>query len=278
MGVSKKKEINLSATIITYNEEERIADCIASVHDWCDEVLILDSHSTDSTRSIARRFPRARVVLHPFDGHIQQKNRAIELARGRWIFSLDADERATPELARSVLEFIARNPEGEGARVRRLHFHLGRTLRHGGWYGARYRLLRKGCGAWGGENPHDFIELNGRPGSLSHFGPVLKGDLLHHSFIDLSHQLDTINKFSSIVAFTRNGRKNRFALWRMVLKPLGKFIELYLAKRGFLDGIPGLIVAVLSSYSTFLKNAKLYELQHTDIERPSNIRPDYQNR
>ena len=268
-------QVKLSATIITYNEERRIADCILSVHDWCDEVLVLDSHSTDKTRTIACSFPKVRFETHDFDGHIQQKNRAIEMARGEWIFSLDADENATPELARSVLDFMQKNPQADGARVKRLTYHLGVFLRYGGWYHSRIRLLRKGRGVWGGENPHDMIRLKDKPEYRAHIAPYVKGDLIHYSFKDLSDQLETINKFSSIVAFTRNTRGKRFSALKLIYKPAVKFIELYFLKLGLLDGLPGLIVASLTSYSAFVKLAKLYELQKTDIERPSNLRPDY---
>ena len=268
-------DVLLSAAIITFNEEKQIADCIASVHDFCDEVLVLDSHSTDRTREIAVSFPKVRFLAHDFDGHIQQKNRALDHTRGRWIVSLDADERVTPELAASIQAFIRENPEAQGVRLPRLTYHMGRYIRYGGWYNARVRLIRRGQGRWGGENPHDQIFLKDAPRWKANIGPRLKGDLIHYSFKDLSHQVDTINKFSSIVSFTRAGRSKSYSFWKLVFKPLSKFLEMYIFKAGFLDGTPGLVIAVSSAYSTFLKWAKLYELKHTDIERPSNLRADY---
>ena len=142
-------------------------------------------------------------------------------------------------------------------------------------YNARYRLIRRNCGRWGGENPHDQIFVNSRKSWNANMGPVLKGDLIHYSFTDLSDQVGTINKFSSITAFMRSGAGRRFSFLKMLFKPLSKFVETYLLKAGFLDGIPGLIIAVSSSYSTFLKWAKLYELERTKVERPSNLRADY---
>lgn len=270
-----EEPIFLSAAIITYNEEKNIHDCIASVHDWCDEVLVLDSFSTDKTREVAEKFPRVRFVQHPFDGHIQQKNRAIEMVRGRWIFSLDADERVTPELAESIQKFIKENPDASAARVYRLTYHLGKFIRYGGWYNARYRLIRKGEAFWGGENPHDLVSPKKRLSLSERRRCTLKGDLIHYSFRDFSHQIDTINKFSSIVAFTRAGKKRKFSLLKLIVKPPAKFIEIYIFKFGFLDGIPGFILSVSSSFSMFAKIAKLYELTHTDIERPGNLRGDY---
>lgn len=265
----------LTATIITYNEERQIARCIESVHDWCDEVLVLDSHSTDRTKEIAEQYPRVKFLAHDFDGHVQQKNRAIEYAGGEWIFSLDADEQASPELAASVRDFVANHPQAQGARVRRVTWHMGRFVRFGGWTHSRYRLLRKGEGRWGGENPHDQVYLRGRPLWKRNMGHVLKGDLIHYSFRDLSDQVNTINKFSSIVAFTRSERGTRSSLLKMLTKPISKFVELYVVKLGFLDGMTGFVIAVSSAYATFLRWAKLYELKHTGLERPSNLRADY---
>jgi len=262
--------MSIAAVIISFNEERNIHDCIASVHDFCDEVIVLDSGSTDRTREIAETFPRVRFSAHPFDGHIEQKNRALALARTDWVFCLDADERVSPELARSIQEFC-REGTGSVARVKRLTYHMGRPIRHGGWYNARIRLLRPDAGRWGGENPHDEI----RPRERNR-GPVLDGDLIHYSFLDLSDQIQTINKFSSIVAFTRQAHGRPFRTLKLVFKPVSKFLEMYLFKAGFLDGMPGFIVAVASAFSTFLKWAKLYELSRGNIERPSNLRPDYQ--
>ncbi len=265
----------ISAAIITFNEEKRLHDCLASVHGWCDEVLVLDSHSTDQTRQVAESFPGVKFCAHDFDGHVQQKNRAISMTTGDWIVSIDADERITPELARSIQDFIQNNPHADGARLRRLTIHLGKKIRHGGWYNARYRLIRRDRGAWGGENPHDVILLKDRPAWKRNMGPVLRGDLLHYSFLDLSDQVNTINKFSSIVAFTRNGRGKKFSFLKLLYKPPFKFFEQYVLKAGFLDGVPGLVIAASGAYSTFLKWAKLYELQKTGLEKPSNLRKDY---
>ncbi|MCR9141488.1 MAG: glycosyltransferase family 2 protein [bacterium] len=265
----------ISATIITYNEERQIERCIQSVHDWCDEVIVLDSHSKDRTKELATAFPKVKFAAHDFDGHIQQKNRAIDMAAGPWIFSLDADEEASPELAQNAARFVAENPEAQGVRIWRTTWHLGRFIRHGGWRHARYRLFRKGEGVWGGENPHDQIFLKDRPHWQRNRGPTISGDLIHYSFRDLSHQVDTINKFSSIIAFTRSERGTRFSLFKMIYKSMSKFTELYIVKAGFLDGMAGLIIAVSSAYATFLRWAKLYELKRTGLERPSNVRPDY---
>ncbi|MDH5655805.1 MAG: glycosyltransferase family 2 protein [Spirochaetia bacterium] len=268
------KQLKLSCAIITFNEEKQIKDCIQSVHDFCDEVIVLDSHSTDRTKQIAESFSGVRFFVHDFDGHVQQKNRALDHCRGEWILSIDADERVSPELAASILKFIETSPK-KGARINRLTYHMGRFIRHGGWKNARYRLIRKDQGRWGGENPHDEIFIQDQSSWKKILDRPLSGDLIHYSFTDLTHQIDTINKFSSIVAFNRNGKNKKFSLLKLLFKPPVKFIEMYLVKMGFIDGLPGFIIAVSSAFSAFLKAAKLYELQKTGLERPSNLRKDY---
>ncbi len=258
------KRPSLAAAIITFNEEKNIRECLESVN-FVDEIVVLDSFSSDATESICQEFPKVRFSQHPFDGHIEQKNRAIERCTSEWVLCLDADERVSAELEESIEAFLGTHPAEHGAKFPRLTYHLGRYIRHGGWYpNARYRLVRKGHAHWGGENPHDYLILDG-PGAR------LKGDLIHLSFVDLADQVKTINFFSSIVALTRYNKGKNFVFFRLLWKPLSKFLELYLLKRGVLDGLPGFIIAVSSSYSTFLKEAKLFELSQLNNEKPSNL-------
>ena len=271
MDKKENKKINFSVAIITYNEEANIRECIESVNSLADEIVVLDSNSTDKTLEIAKTFEKVKIYSQKFKGHIEQKNDAILLCQGEWILSLDADERATPELLKNI-ESTLNNPNDlNGYKVSRLTFHMGRYIRHSGWYPLyRYRFFRKGFAKWTGENPHDYIEINGK-------GDKLKGDIIHYSFKDLSHQVDTINKFSSIVAFTRSKKGISFSVFRSLVKPLSKFLEIYIFKLGFLDGYPGFVIAISSAYSTFLKTAKMYEMEKEFIKRPSNLRPDYGN-
>ncbi len=257
--------MTLSAAIITYNEEENIQDCLDSVTDFVDEIIVLDSFSTDATEAICRKNPKVRFSQHPFDGYMQQKNRALELCSSEWILCIDADERVTPELRHSIEQFLSRKTDLAGVKFPRLTHHMHRFIRHGGWYpNARYRLIRKGMASWGGGTVHEKLILEGKGGKI-------KGDLLHLTAKDLSHQVDTINKFSSIVALTRYNKGKGFYLWRLLLKPMSKFLEIYLLKLGLLDGMQGFIIAVSSSYSTFLREAKLYELRVLGSDKPSNL-------
>lgn len=259
----------VAAAIITYNEEANIQACLDSISDFVDEIIVLDSFSSDATEAICRQNPKVRFSQHPFDGHIQQKNRALELCSSDWILCLDADERVSPELRQSILSFLESPSELAGIKFPRLTYHLHRYIRHGGWYpNARYRLVRRGMAYWGGENPHDKLILKGKGGRI-------KGDLLHFTARDLSHQVDTINKFSSIVALTRYNKGRRYRLWRLLFKPISKFMEMYVLKRGFLDGTQGFIIAVSSAFSSFLKEAKQYELDALGSEKPSNLSTMY---
>lgn len=261
----------LTATVLTVNSEDCIRECLDSFIDVVDEVVILDSISTDQTESICRSYDKVRFFQHPFDGHIQQKNRALDHCDEGWVLCIDPDERVTPELQKSIAKLIQNDPSDVvGAKFKRLTFHLGQFIHHGGWYpNARYRLIRQGKGRWGGENPHDCLEIEGG-------GITLDGDLLHFSFIDLADQVETINKFSSIVAHTRYRKGKKTSMFRLLAKPLSKFLEIYLLKRGCKDGVAGLVIAVSSAYSTFLKEAKLRELNTLDLDAPSNLPPYYE--
>lgn len=264
--------MTLSAAIITYNEEENIQDCLDSVTDIVDEIVVLDSFSTDATEAICRRNPKVRFSQHNFDGYMQQKNRALEKCSSEWILCLDADERVTPELRSSIKKFLRRETDLVGVKFPRLTFHLHRYIRHGGWYpNARYRLIRKDMAYWGGGTVHEKVILKGKGGKI-------KGDLLHLTAKDLSHQVDTINKFSSIVALNRYNKGRRYHLWRLLLKPISKFLELYFLKLGLLDGTQGFIIAVSSTYASFLREAKLYELSVLGSEKPSNLSSQYEKK
>ncbi len=257
----------ISVAIITFNEERNLGACIRSCEDVADEIVVLDSFSTDGTEAIARSFPKVRFEQHAFDGHVAQKNRALALCRNEWVLSLDADERLSPELRDEIL---ALDPgDRDGFRVPRLTFAMGRGIRHSGWYPQRKpRLFKRSRARSVGDDPHDYFEVDGVRGDL-------RGDLLHYSFTDLAHQAQSHNAFSSIQAFNYVNRGRRFGITSVVLRPIVKFVEIYVYKRGFLDGLHGFVIAINSAYGTFLKFAKMYELEKGLVARPSNLRPDY---
>lgn len=292
---------NLSAALITYNEAARIDECLASLEQLCGEIVVLDSNSTDATREICERRPQLRFVQREFAGYSEQKNRALDLCTREWILCLDADERLTPEAADNIRRFINHSPPPEiaGARLIRRTVHMGTFINHGGWTHYRYRLVRRGRARWRGVDDmplHELLHPIAATGvgesNAPRFtewhrqnGVTLNGDLIHSSQTDLANQVDTINTYSSIYAGARHARRLRalqkrqrgrtprrpFYLWRMLWKPPIKFIEIYIAKAGFLDGYRGLIIAVSSSFATFLRWAKMYELSRTDLREASNL-------
>jgi glycosyltransferase involved in cell wall biosynthesis len=254
----------LTAAIITFNEEENIQACLDSVADTVDEIIVLDSFSTDATERICRRHPKVKFYQHSFDDYGSQKNRAMELASSTWVLVIDADERLTPELSRSILDFLKNDPPVAGAKFPRLTPYMQREIRHGGWYpNKRYRLLKKGAAYHEGAI-HEKAVLNGK-------GVSLKGDLLHFSYKDISDHVNTVNQFTSIAALQKHKSGKRFSLTRLLFKPAGKFIETYLIRLGLLDGIQGFVIAVISSYYSFLREAKLFELQLPGSNMPSNL-------
>ena len=246
--------IKISVAIITFNEEKNIKRCINSVSKLADEIVVVDSLSSDNTCSIAKSL-NATVINQKFLGHIAQKQLAVDNCKNNWILSLDADEEISEELEKSIMNLINNALEYDAYSLNRVSFHLGAWIRHGGWYpDKKIRLFNKTKAYWGGYNPHDKVIVNGITGHL-------QGDLLHYVFKDLRQNIDTNNSYSSIMAEDLYKDNKKFSYIKFFLKPLGKFLESYIYKRGFLDGMPGFIIAVGASYSMFLKFAKLWELE-----------------
>ena len=265
-----KNRPTLAAAIITYNEEENIGDCLESITDLVDEIVVVDSFSTDATEQICRNNPKVKFFQHHFDGYSQQKSRALERCTTEWVLCLDADERVSTELHQSIETFLESFPQVNGAKFPLVLHHLHKDIYHGGWYPhKRYRLIRKGKAYWKKTPLHEILLVEGKTTTLA-------GELIHESYKDVSDQVKTINLYSSIMAFTRYQKGKRYALWRLLCKPLGKFLECYVFKGGFLDGIQGWIIAVTLSYDSFLREAKLFELDRLGTDKPSNLPPHYQ--
>lgn len=244
----------LSVTIITLNEEKNIRDALESVK-WADEIVVVDSGSSDKTVDICKEYTD-KVFFNPWPGHIAQKNFAINKASNIWILSIDADERITPKLAGEIKE-VLQFPNADAYAEPRHVFYLNRWINHSGWYpDYKVRLFRKDKAKWGGINPHDVVVVNGKV-------EYLKGDLIHYSYKDISHHVNTINNFTTISAGEYLKLGKRASLWNIVSRPTGTFLKKYILKQGFRDGIPGFIIAVSSAYYVFLKYAKLWELAHT---------------
>ena len=245
----------LSVCIIACNEEDRIGDCLSSVA-WADEIVVIDSRSTDRTAEIAGE-RGARVIVRDWPGYVAQKNFALEQAQSEWVLCVDADERVSPLLGESIRAALAAPPGAlAGYRMARKTFYLGRWILHSGWYPDwKVRLVRRGRARWGGVDPHDRLDAD---------GPVstLPGDLEHRTYRDIADHLRTIDRFTSVAARELLDRRQGGAVLKMILNPPAKFAKMYLLKAGFLDGLPGFVVAALGSYYVFLKYAKLWELRH----------------
>jgi glycosyltransferase involved in cell wall biosynthesis len=240
----------LSLAIIAKDEADRIADCIRSVP-AADEVLVLDSGSSDRTAAVAADLG-ARVIATDWPGHVAQKNRALAAARGDWILSLDADERLSPEAAAQVTAALAAPGDAVGFSFPRCSHWLGRPIRHGRWYPDRkLRLVRAGRGRWGGDDPHDRLEVD---------GPVrrLSGDILHFPYRDLAEHLATIERYGAISAASLARRGVAAHWYDLALRPPAHFLDAWLLRRGFLDGVPGFFLAGLGAGHVLAKWGRLY--------------------
>jgi len=244
--------VKLSVVIITLNEERNIGRCLESVKPIADDIVMVDSFSTDRTREISESFG-VRFMQRPFDGYVSQKNFADEQAAYEYILSIDADEVLTPALIKEI-ENIKNNWEFAGYYLKRLTNYCGTWVRHGGWYpDKKLRLYNRRQGSWKGLLLHEEYKLNnGQPaGTLQH-------DLLHYSFYTLSDHLKQVDHFTSIQRQEMNLRGHRKSIWPLLYKPPVKFLQMYLFKAGFLDGAAGFCIAVISSYAAFVKYAKHY--------------------
>ena len=244
----------LSVVIITYNEERNIARCIDSVSGVADDIVVVDSFSKDKTKDIAES-KGARVVLHEFAGHIEQKNWAITQAKFPFILSLDADEALSEELQKSILQ-AKNNKQHDGYTMNRLTNYCGKWVRHCGWYpDNKLRLWDSTKGKWGGINPHDKYEMNAGSSIIQ-----LKGDILHYSYYTLTDHINQVNKFTDISANALFNMGKRASLLKIKLSPVIKFTRDYFLKLGFLDGYTGFVISRISAHAAFLKYAKLRQL------------------
>lgn len=256
MEASVSTRLPLTATVITQNEEQNIARCLSSLS-FCDEIIVVDSGSTDRTLEIAKRFT-SQIHIRPWTGYADQKNHATALAKHSWVLSIDADEELSQALSDEIHARLS-NVDGESVSaftLPRKTIHFGRWIRYGGWYPNRLvRLYRKDRGQWQGDELHEsWLVAQGDTERLEQ-------PLLHYSFVDLADQVDRNNRYSGLGAAELRRRGRRFSLFALVVRPVWKFIETYGIKMGFRDGIPGFVISVSAGYSVFLKWAKLWEIE-----------------
>ncbi|UCB53855.1 MAG: glycosyltransferase family 2 protein [Thiotrichales bacterium] len=241
----------ISACIISYNEEKKIEDCLRSLLPVVDEIVLIDSLSTDRTLEIAGKYTD-NIFKQPFLGHIEQKNLAVEKATHDWILSLDCDERLSERLQQSILAVKDRLDNADAYCMSRKTFYIYRWLNHCWYPDIKTRLFNRGSSRWGGTNPHDHIETQGQ--NIVR----LEGDIYHYSFDSISDHLQTIDKFTEIGADELVRKNKSFNLFSPLTHASWIFIKLYILKRGFLDGFAGLTVSVLSYMHVYIKYSKAY--------------------
>ncbi|MEM9887907.1 MAG: glycosyltransferase family 2 protein [Bacteroidota bacterium] len=248
-------KVPISVTIITKNEAENIEACIQAALRVADEIIVVDSLSTDGTQQLCQILG-AIVIERPFEGYVEQKNAAIDLASFDHILSLDADEILSESLIQSILAAKS-NFTADAYEVNRLNNYCGQWIRHSGWYPDRkIRLFDRRKARWGGGRLHEHIVLE-KNASLS----LLEGDLLHYSYKNIPDHLNRINRYTDIMALAAYESGKKAGLEKVIFSPFINFNKRYFLKRGFLDGYYGFVIAIMGAYYNFMKYVKLRELQ-----------------
>jgi glycosyltransferase involved in cell wall biosynthesis len=245
----------ISATIITLNEAAHLADALASVA-WADEIVVVDSGSTDGTLDIAKRLA-TRVEHRDWEGYAAQKNHASSIARHDWVLSLDADERVSPALAAWIDAWRRDSPGVQGYRIPRASHYLGEWIRTTVWYpDPQLRLYDRRAGGWVTSRVHESVTVNGAVETLS--GDL---ELLHFPYADVSDHLRRIDAYTSLAALDMRDRGRTIGAAGLLAHPVAAFLRNYLLRRGIVQGRAGLAVSLINSYYVLLKHVKLLELQ-----------------
>ncbi len=252
--------------MITFNNARTVERALKSVVDWADEIVVVDSFSTDDTPAIVKDYA-GTFQQRPWPGFRDQYQFAAEQCRNDWVIFIDADEEISPALADELREAVARNQAcSEGLRVRgyachRRTYFLGRWIRHGGWVPDReVRLYDRRFGRWAGDL-HAKVEVQGRIALLRNY-------YYHYTYADIADQISTINRYSTTAAQDMDRCGRRFSLTGALLHPPARFLRDYILKRGFLDGLPGFIIAVNTMFHVFAKHTKLWERQRAPRSFP----------
>jgi len=247
--------VKLSAVIITFNEEHNIERCLKSLEGIVDEIVVVDSFSTDKTQEICQKH-NVRWIQNKFIGHIEQKNFALKAANYDHVLSLDADEALDKQLKIEILK-VKEDFKADGYYFNRLTNYVDKWVYHSGWYpDSKLRLFNRNKGTWSGTNPHDIIKM--QDGSTI---KKINGDLLHYSYDSISDHVNQTNKFTTIAAKAAFKEGKRSSNFKIVSRPILKFVKDYFLKRGFLDGRYGFIICCINSLSALLKYSKLKDLQ-----------------
>lgn len=245
----------LSLAVITYNEEANIVRLLDAVKGIADEIIIVDSYSTDRTKQIClEQYPEARFFEKTFEGYGEQKNYALSLCSGEWVLFLDADEVPDEELKQSVKKIVSADSTEFSVYKAKFVNHLGvHIIRFGGWGNVtRERLFRKDAAAYSDDKVHEFLVTDRKAG-------MMEGKLNHYTYKSIYHHVSKINKYSDMMAEKMFERGKKYQNFKIIMSPVFEFIKVYIFKLGFLDGFAGFYVAKTMSYYTFLKYMKLRE-------------------
>lgn len=247
--------VKISAVIITFNEERNIERCLNSLKGIVDEIVVVDSYSTDKTQTICEKYG-VKFVQNPFEGHVQQKNYAVAQAEFDIVLSLDADESLSDQLQHDIQQ-IKNNWKGDAYAFNRLNNYCGHWVRHCGWYPDRkIRLWDRRMGEWGGINPHDRVVM-GEGSNIN----TISSDLLHYTYSSIEEHMVQINKFSTIAAnHAFDNKKKANVLTHLFLYPFFIFVKTYFFQLGFMDGYYGYVISINSAYYRYLKYLKLAEM------------------
>lgn len=244
----------LSVLIITLNEERNIQRCLESVQEVADEIVVVDSYSTDRTEDICSKY-NVRFITHKFEGYVEQRTWATTQASNDYILCLDADEALSHELKESIKQ-VKENWDADGYYINRKTNYCGKWIKHCGWYpDKKLRLLNRKKGKQVGINPHDRFEMD--KGAIVHH---LKGDLLHYSYYTISDHINQMQKFTDISARMKYERGKSISVFMILLRLFFSFFKKYFIKLGILDGYYGFVISILFVYTNFLKDIKLREL------------------
>lgn len=252
MNQTSQKRASIAAVIITKNEQDSLRDCLESLR-WVDEIIIVDSGSTDNTETIAKEYTEHFYVNAEWPGFGKQKQLAQSYATSDWILAVDADERIDDTLRENILTMLENPPENTVYNLNELTWVFGRFLKHSGWYYRHVRLYPNKLTQYNDNLVHESVII---PSGCQ--VAELDGDILHYSYQNLNHYLVKSAGYAKAWADQRQARGKKASLSQGIIHALGCFLKMYLLKRGFLDGKQGFLIAVLSAHSTFVKYADLW--------------------
>lgn len=247
--------LKLSGVIITFNEERNIEQCLHSLVNVVDEIIVVDSFSTDNTKAICKRFD-VKFIEQKFLGYIEQKNFALTQASYDHIVSLDGDESLSETLQKSIID-LKLNWKFDGYFANRFNNFCGQWIKHSDWYpNKKLRVFDRRCAEWKGINPHDNVQLHNVKAKSGH----LKGDILHKTYQTYSEFNQKTEYFSTIAAKAYYDVGKKAPIWKIIWNPTWAFFKTYFLRLGILDGFNGYVIAVQTANITFLKYSKLREL------------------